>query len=148
MEPKITFLKSLKYYEQSDDCQRWGLGRMGGRGDGSKSTKSSYKINRSWGYKISVQVSQVSCSVVSDSLPPLRLPVPPPRLPPLSSASFPPPIFAPHCPSLATNRSRPLHFLSTSPLPFSVSHSYLHTQKPTSVGVPTPTCCTPRSPSP
>ena len=88
---------------------------------GSKSTKSSYKINRSWGYKISVQVSR---SVVSDSLPPPHLPAPPP--PPLSpslpSASFPHPIFAPHCPSLATNRCRPLHFRS-------VSHTLIFTHK-------------------
>ena len=46
----------------------------------------------------------------------------PSPLSPLPSASFPPPIFAPHCPSLATNPSRPPHLRS-------VSHTLLFSHK-------------------
>ena len=42
--------------------------------------------------------------------------------PPLPSASFPPPVFAPHCPSLAKNPSRPPHLRS-------VSHALLFSHK-------------------
>ena len=108
--------------EQSDDdCQRPGLGRMGGRGDGSKSTKSSYKINRSRGYKVSVQVSQVSCSVGSDSLPHTAHPSPPTAL------------------DLSTS-SRPLHFCS-------VSHTLIFTHKnPLPLVSPLPPVAPPRVP--